>query len=216
MSIEKTNPVTSGEDVKVWKIHLLDIYKAKYGHEFKFFHCYKFAQNSPEFQSLFAPEGNSTKSFSGSDDANKKHRKGAGSLEKCPVGMKKAKLIKKEDEMADRMANKFGIHSSMTTGENSEMTKSPGLHDGVAGFLSIGRLGMLTWMIQSMSNLASAEMQQQYVDEIMKQQILKIHQEKANMESAIVVLTGRQHQNFLLRRFFLPCCQQLTQRPPVV
>ena len=150
MSTEKANPITSGEDVRVWKVHLLDIYKAKYSHKFKFFHCYEFAQNLPKFQSLFAPEGNSTKNFSGSDNANKKHREGVGSLEKHPVGMKKAKLIKKKDEIADRMAKKFCIHSSTTMGECSEMMKSPGLHDALASFLSSAGQGMLTLMMQSM------------------------------------------------------------------
>ena len=46
---------------------------------------------------------------------------------------------------------------------------------------------MLTWMMQSMSNLASAEMEQQYADEIMKQQILTIHQEDAKLESTVVL-----------------------------
>ena len=51
-------------------------------------------------------------------------------------------------------------------------------------FLLAGQ-GMSTWMIQSMSTLASAEMQQQYANEIMKQQILKIHQENKKIESTI-------------------------------
>ena len=42
-------------------------------------------------------------------------------------------------------------------------------------------------MEQSTSNMASAEMQQQYADEIMLQQILKICHENAKMESAIVL-----------------------------
>ena len=46
---------------------------------------------------------------------------------------------------------------------------------------------MLTWMMQSMLTSASAEMQQQYANEIMKQQILEIHQENAKMESTIIL-----------------------------
>ena len=47
--------------------------------------------------------------------------------------------------------------------------------------------GMLTWMMQSMLTSASAEMQQQYANEIMKQKILKIRQENAKMESTIIL-----------------------------
>ena len=51
--------------------------------------------------------------------------------------------------------------------------------------------GMLTWMMESILNSASAEIQQQYADEIMKHQLLKIHQENAKMESAIVLTDMR-------------------------
>ena len=78
MSIEKANPITSGEDLKVWKLCLLDMYKAKYGHDFKFYHGYEFAQTTPKFLSLYATEGNFTKSSPGSDNTNKKCREGVG------------------------------------------------------------------------------------------------------------------------------------------
>ena len=98
--------------------------------------------------------------------------------------------------MADRMAKKFGINSSTTTtGENSEIMKSPHMH-ALASFLSITGQGMSTWMVQSMS---SAQMQQQYVAEIMSC-ILKICQENAKMESTIV------HTNRKITdMFLLPC-----------
>ena len=41
-----------------------------------------------------------------------------------------------------------------------------------ACWLPAHRQGMSTWMMQSMLTSASTEMQQQYADEIMKQQIL--------------------------------------------
>ena len=99
MSIRKADPIASGEDLMVWKLHLLDIYKAKYGQDFRFYHCYEFAQNLP--QVLFATEGNSSKKLSLSDDSSQKSREGVGSLENCPVGTKKAIQIKKEGEMVE-------------------------------------------------------------------------------------------------------------------
>ena len=66
------------------------------------------------------------------------------------------------------------------------MNYSPCLHDMRASFMSITGQGLSAWMMQSMSNSASAEKQQQYADKIMKQQMLKIHQQNAIMESAIV------------------------------
>ena len=39
ISTEKRNPFGSGEELKVWKRHLHDIYKAKYSSEFKFYSC---------------------------------------------------------------------------------------------------------------------------------------------------------------------------------
>ena len=39
ISIEKSNPIASGEELKVWKRHLHDIYKAKYLSEFKSNSC---------------------------------------------------------------------------------------------------------------------------------------------------------------------------------
>ena len=46
---------------------------------------------------------------------------------------------------------------------------------------------MLTWMMQSMSTLASTEMQQQYANKMMKQQILKTRQENTKMGSTIIL-----------------------------
>ena len=46
---------------------------------------------------------------------------------------------------------------------------------------------MSTWMMHSMSTLASTEMQQQYANEIMEQQIFKICQENTKMESTIIL-----------------------------
>ena len=46
-------------------------------------------------------------------------------------------------------------------------------------------------MMQSMSNSGSYKMQQEYADEIMKQQILKICQENAKMESVIALTDTR-------------------------
>ena len=97
-------PIASGEDLKVWKLHLLDMYKAKYGNDFKFYHCYEFAQTTPMFLSLFGTEGHSSKSSPGPDNANKNPREGVGVSEKHSVGTKKVKQIKKEDVMAERMA----------------------------------------------------------------------------------------------------------------
>ena len=60
---EKANPISSEEDLKVWKLHVLDICKAKYGHDFKFHHCYEFAQTSPKLLALFATECNSPRAL---------------------------------------------------------------------------------------------------------------------------------------------------------
>ena len=51
------------------------------------------------------------------------------------------------------------------------MMRSPVLHDALASVISIPRQGMSTWMMQYMSNSASAKIQQVYADEIMTQQI---------------------------------------------
>ena len=56
ISIEKSNPIASGEELKVWKRHLHYIYKAKYLSELKFYSCYKFAKDHPKFLSLFSIE----------------------------------------------------------------------------------------------------------------------------------------------------------------
>ena len=78
------------------------------------------------------------------------------------------------------MAKKLGIDNNSTNGENNDTTKTKtqGLHNELVSFLSIARQDMLTWMMQSMSTSRSTEMQQQYANEIMKQQILKICLEK--------------------------------------
>ena len=64
------------------------------------------------------------------------------------------------------MTKKFGIDNNITSGKNTDATKTKtqGLHNALAGFLSIinDKEGMLTWMMQSMLTLASTEMQQQY------------------------------------------------------
>ena len=46
-SVEKSNPIASGDELKEWKRCLHDIYKANYSSEFKFYSCYKFAKDHP-------------------------------------------------------------------------------------------------------------------------------------------------------------------------
>ena len=76
--------------------------------------------------------------------------------------------------MVEQKAKKFGIDNNSTSGENTDATKTKtqGLHDVLAGFLSITGQGNPCQPWQS------AEMQQQYANEIMTQ-ILKIRQENA-------------------------------------
>ena len=118
LSIEKSNPIASGEELKVWKRHLHDIYKAKYLSEFKFYSCYDFAKDHPKFLSLFSMETTTNQSVVDKDGhvvVEKKHKHGVGSANKCPVGMKRVKQMKKEDEMVDRLSQKFGITLNKTT-----------------------------------------------------------------------------------------------------
>ena len=111
ISIEKSYPIASGEELKVWKRHLHDIYKAKYSSEFKFYSCYKFTKDHPKFLSLFAMETTTNQSVVDEDGdvVKKKHKDGVGLATKHPVGMKRAKQMKKEDEMVDRLSQEFGI-----------------------------------------------------------------------------------------------------------
>ena len=96
-----------------------------------------------------------------------------------PVGIKRVKQMKKEDEMVDRLSQKFGILLNKTT-NNEETTQmkmttknSPVLQEALAGFLSITGQGMSAWMMQSMSNSTRDKIKKD-ADERMKQQILKI------------------------------------------
>ena len=74
---------------------------------------------------------------------DKKHKDGVGSANKCPVGMKRVKQMKKEDKMVDRLSQKFGIMLNKTTNDKETtqmrmMTKnSPTLQEALVGFLSI-------------------------------------------------------------------------------
>ena len=117
----------------------------------------------------------------------KKCKDRVGSASKCPVGMKRTKQMKKEDEMADRLSQKFGIMSNKTTNDEETtqmkvMTKnSLALQEALAGFLSITGQGMSAWMMQSMSNSTSDEIKKEYANEMMKQQILKICHDNVKM-----------------------------------
>ena len=110
----------------------------------------------------------------------KKHKDGVGSANKRPMGIKRANQMKKEDEMVDRLSQKFGIMSNKTanneeTTQMKTMTKtSPALQEALAGFLFITGQGMSAWMMQSMSYSTSDEIKKEYANEMMKQQILKI------------------------------------------
>ena len=123
----------------------------------------------------------------GDEVAEKKCKDGDVSANKHPMGMKRVKQMKKEDEMVDRLPQKFGIMSNKTT-NNEETTQmktitknSPALQEALAGFLSIAGQGMLAWMMQSMSNFTSDEMKKEYANELMKQQILMICHDNAKM-----------------------------------
>ena len=117
----------------------------------------------------------------------KKHKDGVGSANKHPVGTKRVKQMKKEDEMVDRLSQKFGIMSNKTTNDKETtqmktMTKnSPALQEALAGFLSIAGQEMSAWMMQSMSNSTNDEIKKEYANEMIKQQILKIHHSNAKM-----------------------------------
>ena len=93
ISIEKSNPIASGEELKVWKRHLYDLYKAKYSSEFKFYSCYKFAKDHPKFLSLFSMEMATNQSVVDEDGfvVKKTCKDGLGSATKHPVGMKRVK-----------------------------------------------------------------------------------------------------------------------------
>ena len=189
ISIEKSNPIASGEELIVWKRCLHDIYKAKYLSEFKFYSCYKFTKDHPKFLSLFLMEMTTNQSVVDEDGdvvVEKKHKDGVGSANKCPVGSKRVKQMK-EDEMVDRLSQKFGIMSNKTTYDEETtqmkmMTKnSPALQEALEGFLSIAGQGMSAWMMQSMSNFTSDKIKKDYANEMMKQQILKIHHNNVKM-----------------------------------
>ena len=89
--------------------------------------------------------------------------------------------------MVDSLSQKFGITSNKTTSDEETtqmkmMTKtSPALQEAPAGFLSIDGQGMSAWMMQSMSNSTSDEIKKEYANDMMKQQILKIHHDNVKM-----------------------------------
>ena len=125
ISLEKSNPIASGKELKLWKRCQHDIYKAKYSSEFKLYSCYRLTKDHPKFLSLFLLETTTNQSVVDEDGdvvVEKKHKDGVGSAHKCPVGMKSAKQMKKEDEMADRLSQKFGIMLNKTT-NNKETTQ---------------------------------------------------------------------------------------------
>ena len=117
----------------------------------------------------------------------KKCKDGVGSANKCLVGTKRAKQMKKEDEMVDRLSQKFGITSNKTTNDEEttqmKMTtkNSPALQEALVGFLSITGQGMSAWMMQSMSNSTSDEIKKEYANEMMKKQILKLCHDNVKM-----------------------------------
>ena len=189
ISIEKSNPSASGEELIVWKRHLHDIYKAKYSSEFKCYSCYEFAKDHPKFLSLFSMETTTNQSVVDEDGdvVNKKCKEGVGSATKCLVGTKRVKQMKKEDKMVNRLSQKFGITLNKTkndkeTSQLKTTTKNlPSLHEALVGFLSITGQGISAWMMQSMSNSTSNDIKKEYANEMMKQQILKIHHNNAKM-----------------------------------
>ena len=77
-----------------------------------------FAKDHPKFLSLFSMETTSNQSVvdedGNGDVVEKKCKEGLGSVAKCPMGMKRTKQMKKEDEMVDRLSQKFGITSNKT------------------------------------------------------------------------------------------------------
>ena len=102
------------------------------------------------------------------DVVEKKCKDGVGSANKCLVGTKRVKQMKKEDEMVDRLPQKFGIMLNKTT-NNKETTQmkmmtknSPALQEALAGFLSIAGEGMSAWMMQSMSSSTSDKIKKEY------------------------------------------------------
>ena len=139
---KKSNPIASGEELKVWKRCLHDIYKTKYSSEFKFYSCYKLAKDHPKFLTHFSMEMTTNQSVvhEDGDVAKKKYKDGVSLATKCPVGMKRAKQMKKEDEMVDRLSQKFGITLNKTkndeeTSQMKTMTKnSPALQETLVGF----------------------------------------------------------------------------------
>ena len=123
--------------------------------------------------------------------------------------------MKKEDEMVNRLSQKFGITLNKTT-NNKETTQmktmtknSPALQEALAGFLSITGQGMSIWMMQSMSNSTSDEIKKEYANEMMKQQILKICHNNAKMMRNLLKQYSCHHHPLLLQSMIF------SESPPI-
>ena len=113
ISIEKIYPIVSGEELKVWKRHLHDIYKAKYSSELKFYSYYELAKDHPKFLSFFSIKMTTNQSVVDEDGnvVEMKHIDGVGSATKCLVGTKRVKQMKNEDKMVNRLSQNNRILS---------------------------------------------------------------------------------------------------------
>ena len=107
---------------------------------------------------------------SGSVIVDNKHKKGIGNSSCDPIGTKKARKEKQENEMADHMAKRYGVASptSLSSDATNGGSLKAGHHDALAKFLDKNRRrydNMDDAIHVSISS--SAEMKQQLADKKM-------------------------------------------------
>ena len=85
-----------------------------------------------------------------------------------------------ENDMADQMAQKFGVTSanSISSGATNGALPRSGLHESLSKFLDKAGAGLIAWLMQSTIASANAEKKQALANEMIDDRIHQVHAKK--------------------------------------
>jgi len=182
----------SGEDDAAYHARLGRIFKEKYGEDFRFLPCYFFLRDKLKFHTLVA--ANDEKKNTENEDMSTTKRS-IGGKEERPLGNKRAKQLKKIEDMAEHLGTKFGIvkkekvaDDTVAPRENDTAEARSLLGKALNDFTSMARSGFQSWHQSMMLQHASENVRRELADAALRQEIRRMEKESMEQDATDVLM----------------------------
>jgi len=181
------NSIKSGEDDATWHAGLGRVYKEKYGEEFRFLPCYFFLRNKPKFLTLITDGGDG----GSHEDAPKK--RSIGAKDERPLGNKRAKQLKKIDDIAEHIGTKLGVVVKKESAQGDSHPGADNVTRGILGkaldeFAFMARSGLASWQQSMLLQHASDSVKRELADAQLKLEISRLKKESLEHDATDVLM----------------------------